>query len=43
MYMTGETCEEHNAYEGTACEELRCILQAEPAKNIMLTKAQPAK
>ena len=42
MYMTGETCEEHNAYEGTACEELRCILQAEPAKNIMLTKAQPS-
>ena len=23
MYMTGKACEEHNAYEGTAFEELR--------------------
>ena len=22
MYMTGKACEEHNAYEGTAFEEL---------------------
>ena len=43
MYITGKACEEHNAYEGTVFEELRCILQAEPAKNIMLTKAQPSK
>ena len=52
MYMTGKACEEHNAYEGRAFEELRsrvslrrrrCILQAKPAKNIMLAKAQPSK